>query len=40
MSFPVYDDALLIITDPWINIYRMAYKIMGILDRQYSEFFE
>ena len=40
MSFPVYDDALLIITDPWINIDRMAYKIMGILDRQYSEFFE
>ena len=33
MSFPVYDDALLIITDHWINIDRMAYKIMGILDR-------
>lgn len=40
MSFPVYNDALLIITDPWINIDKMAYKIMGILDRQYSEFFE
>ena len=40
MSFPVYDSVLLIITDPWINIDKMAYRIMGILDRQYSEFLE
>ena len=40
MSFPVYDAAVLAITDPGINIDRMAYKIMGILDRQYSDFFE
>ncbi|WP_316505735.1 DUF6659 family protein [Nitrosopumilus sp.] len=40
MSFPVYDAAVLLITDPGINIDKMAYKIMRIMDRQYSEFFE
>ena len=39
MSFPVYDKVVMIIVESHINIDRFAFRIIGILGRQWGEFF-
>ncbi|MCH9659037.1 hypothetical protein K0U27_10205 [archaeon] len=38
MSFPIYDHVIMIITEPHINIDRLAYKVIERLGRQWGEF--
>ena len=38
MSFPVFDNVIMIIAESHINIDRFAYRIINILDRQWGEF--
>ncbi len=38
MSFPIYDHVIMIITEPHINIDRLAFRVIGMLGRQWGEF--
>ena len=38
MSFPIYEKVIMIIAESHINIDRFAYRIIGILGRQWGEF--
>ena len=38
MSFPIYDHVVMIITEPHINIDRLAFRVIGKLGRQWGEF--
>lgn len=38
MSFPIYDHVVMIITEPHINIDRLAFRVINNLGRQWGEF--
>ena len=38
MSFPIFDNVVMIIAESHINIDRFAYRIINILGRQWGEF--
>ncbi len=38
MSFPIYDNVIMIITEPYINIDRLAFRVIDKLGRQWGEF--
>ena len=38
MSFPIYDHVIMIITEPYINIDRLAFRVIDKLGRQWGEF--
>ena len=38
MSFPIYDHVVMIITEPHINIDRLAFRVIDKLGRQWGEF--
>ena len=38
MSFPIYDQVVMIITEPHINIDRLAFRVIDKLGRQWGEF--
>jgi hypothetical protein len=38
MSFPIYDHVIMIITEPHINIDRLAFRVIDKLGRQWGEF--
>ena len=38
MSFPIYDNVVMIVAESHINIDRFAYRIINILGRQWGEF--
>ena len=38
MSFPIYDHVIMIMTEPHINIDRLAFRVIDKLGRQWGEF--
>jgi hypothetical protein len=38
MSFPIYDNVVMIVTEPHINIDRLAFRVIDKLGRQWGEF--
>lgn len=39
MSFPIYEKVIMIVAEPYVNIDRLAFRIVEKLGSQWSEFF-